>query len=136
MKSAHAGLGTARWWRGIVAFMHPRTGGAHDSHHRTAGIAGRTWRRGCRVAARGAGAAGGDAGDRVSQRLVTRGPNTVCDRISPRHSRDRLCRGPEPGDRVSLGAGPIRSLPDFAADLVRRQVTVIAAHDTPSSIVA
>jgi putative ABC transport system substrate-binding protein len=27
-------------------------------------------------------------------------------------------------------------LPDLAADLVRRQVTVIAAHDTPSSIVA
>ena len=27
-------------------------------------------------------------------------------------------------------------MPDFAADLVRRQVTVIAAHDTPSSIVA
>src|SRR5262245_1859605 len=27
-------------------------------------------------------------------------------------------------------------LPDLAADLVRRQVMVIAAHDTPSSIVA
>src|SRR5262249_24348944 len=27
-------------------------------------------------------------------------------------------------------------LPDLAADLVRRQVTVIAAHDTSSSIVA
>jgi putative ABC transport system substrate-binding protein len=27
-------------------------------------------------------------------------------------------------------------LPDLAADLVRRQVTVIAAHDTPSSIIA
>src|SRR5262245_13473159 len=27
-------------------------------------------------------------------------------------------------------------LPDLAADLVRRQVSVIAAHDTPSSIVA
>ena len=37
---------TARSWRGIVAFTHPRTGGAHDSHHRTAGIAGRTRRRG------------------------------------------------------------------------------------------
>src|SRR6516165_1504312 len=36
----------------------PRTGGAYDSHHRTAGIAGRTRRRG-RVAARGARAAVG-----------------------------------------------------------------------------
>src|SRR5262249_11981652 len=35
----------------------PRTGGAYDSHHRTAGIAGRTRRRGGRVAARGARAA-------------------------------------------------------------------------------
>ena len=38
--------------RGIVPFR-PRMGGAYDSHHRTAGIAGRTRRRG-RVAARGA----------------------------------------------------------------------------------
>src|SRR5262245_22737873 len=35
----------------------PRAGGAHDSHHRTAGIAGRTRRRGCHMAARGARAA-------------------------------------------------------------------------------
>src|SRR5512133_3416232 len=47
-------------WRGIVAFTHPRTGGAHDSYHRTAGIAGRTqW---C-VAARGARAAASEAPD-------------------------------------------------------------------------
>ena len=45
---------TARFWRGIVPFTHPRTGGAHDSHHRTAGIAGRTLRRGGRVALCGA----------------------------------------------------------------------------------
>jgi hypothetical protein len=32
---------TARSWRGIVAFTHPRTGGANDSHHWTARIAGR-----------------------------------------------------------------------------------------------
>src|SRR5262249_13000927 len=36
----------------------PRTGGAYDSHHRTAEIAGRTRRRGGRVAACGARAAG------------------------------------------------------------------------------
>src|SRR6516165_6257830 len=42
------------WYRSLYA---PRTGGAYDSHHRTTGIAGRTWRRGSCVAARGARAA-------------------------------------------------------------------------------
>src|SRR5262249_5276221 len=42
---------TARWWRGIVLYA-PRTGGAYDSHHRTAGIAGCTRRRGVGVVAR------------------------------------------------------------------------------------
>ena len=55
----------AAWYRSIYA---PRTGGAYDSHHRTAGIAGRTRRRGGRVAAYDAGAADGDAGDRISRR--------------------------------------------------------------------
>src|SRR6516225_12180371 len=41
------------WYRSLYA---PRTGGAYDSHHRTAGIAGCTRRRGL-VAARGARAA-------------------------------------------------------------------------------
>src|SRR5262249_1382912 len=40
--------------------------GAYDGHHRTAGIAGRTRRRGGRVAARGEGAAAGDTGRRRS----------------------------------------------------------------------
>src|SRR5215831_12967165 len=53
------------WYRCLYA---PRTGGAYDSHHRTAGIAGCTRRRGGCVAARGARAAGGDAGDRISRR--------------------------------------------------------------------
>jgi len=42
----------ARSWRGIVAYA-PRAEGAYDSHHRTAGIAGRTRRCGGGVAARG-----------------------------------------------------------------------------------
>src|SRR5262249_25955759 len=47
------------WYRWFYA---PRTGGAYDSHHRTAGIAGRTRpRRGGRVAAGGAWAAGANA---------------------------------------------------------------------------
>src|SRR5438034_834364 len=55
------------WYRSVYA---PRTGGAHDSHHRTAGIAGRTRRRGCGMAARGARAAAGDASGRVSERRL------------------------------------------------------------------
>src|SRR5262249_16849235 len=39
------------WYRSIYA---PRAGGAYDSHHRTAGIAGRTRRHGGCVAACGA----------------------------------------------------------------------------------
>src|SRR5262249_38951827 len=47
------------WYRSLYA---PRTGGAYDSHHRTAGVAGCTWRCGS-VAARGTCAAVGDASD-------------------------------------------------------------------------
>src|SRR5215472_14360228 len=60
----------AAWYRSLYA---PRTGGAYDSHHRTAGIAGRT-RRGGGVAAGGAGAAAiGGAGNRVARHRVARG---------------------------------------------------------------
>src|SRR5262249_29893509 len=46
--------------RGVVSFPYaPRAGGAYDNRHRTAGIAGRTPRRGDRVAAGGACAAAG-----------------------------------------------------------------------------
>src|SRR5215471_18632546 len=44
---------TVRSWRGIVAFTHLAREGAYDSHHRTAGIAGCTRRRGSGLAARG-----------------------------------------------------------------------------------
>src|SRR5262249_36495220 len=50
----------AAWYPSVYA---PRTGGAYDSHHRTAGVAGRTRRRG-RVATRGKCAAAGEAADR------------------------------------------------------------------------
>src|SRR5262249_32405277 len=50
------------WYRSLYA---PRTGGAYDGHHRTAGVTGRAWRR-CRcLAARGERTADGDAGGRV-----------------------------------------------------------------------
>ena len=62
------------------------------------------------VAARGARAAGGDAGDRVSWRRVARPVGELCTRVSTRPARYRLHRGPERGDRVSLGGGPHRSI--------------------------
>src|SRR5262252_123889 len=55
------------WYRSLYA---PRTGGAYDSHHRTAGIAGRTRRRGGGMAARGALAAARDAGDRFPKQRI------------------------------------------------------------------
>src|SRR6516164_9864276 len=54
------------WYRSIYA---PRTGGAYDSHHRTAGIAGCTRRRGGHVAARGGRAAARQAADHWFSRL-------------------------------------------------------------------
>jgi putative ABC transport system substrate-binding protein len=47
--------------------------------------------------------------------------------------RNRLCRGPECGDRVPLGRWPPRRLPALADDLVRRHVAVIAATGSPNS---
>src|SRR5215813_9874267 len=47
------------WYPSLNA---PRTGGAHDSHHRTAGIAGRTRRRGRCVALAARAQQAGDAG--------------------------------------------------------------------------
>src|SRR5215467_1044030 len=57
------------WYPSVYA---PRTGGAYDSHHRTAGIAGRTRRRGCRMAARGERAGGhGEAEPVAARRVMT-----------------------------------------------------------------
>src|SRR5262249_61925085 len=47
------------WYRSLYA---PRTGGAYDSHHRTAGIAGRTRRGGGRAGARAWRAPGRESG--------------------------------------------------------------------------
>jgi hypothetical protein len=48
------------WYRWFYA---PRTGGAYDSHHRTAGIVGRTRQHSGGMSAQRACAAAGDAGD-------------------------------------------------------------------------
>ena len=62
------------------------------------------------MAAGGEGAAAGDAGDRVPQQrhrlTALREPSA---RIPPGPERNRLCRGPQRRDRISLGGRSIRS---------------------------
>ena len=61
------------------------------------------------MAARGARAAAGDAGDRVPRSGVARRVRAPGGRVPSGPERNRLCRGPERGDRISLGGRPIRS---------------------------
>src|SRR5262249_12005241 len=87
------------WYRSLHA---PRTGGAYDSHHRTAGVAGRGRRRGGGVAARGTGAAG-NALDRLSPQCLFRGIRLDDLRVQRWTQRNRLCPETQRSDRVSLG---------------------------------
>src|SRR5262249_60091893 len=78
----------------------------YDSHHRTAEIAGRT-PHGCRVAARGARAAGRDASDWVFISPIGRSVRAPSARIPPGPQGDELRRGREHRDRRPLGVWPI-----------------------------
>ena len=62
--------------------------------------------------------------------LGIRSPGAMrfCNRVPPGSEGDRLCRRPERGDRISLGRGQLGRLPALAAELVRRQVAVIARY--------
>src|SRR5215468_12315215 len=64
-------------------------------------------RRGCRMAARGARAAGGDTSDRISCRHVRERSGSAIGRLSPGVAANRLCRGAEPPHRISLGGGSL-----------------------------
>src|SRR5262249_28149392 len=55
-----------------------------------------------------AGAAGRGGSGRISAPWITRVGCAQRRSVSPRLERNRLCRRPQRGDRVSLGAGPIR----------------------------
>ena len=70
-------------------------------------------RRGGGVAARGARAAAGDAGDRVSQQLSSGHQSKVHASVPAGPERGRFFRGPQRYYRISLGrGGPIRSIAD------------------------
>jgi hypothetical protein len=49
----------------------------------------------------------GDAGDRVSQRGIARWLPAHGDRIPSGLARIWLCRGPERGNQIPLGGGPV-----------------------------
>src|SRR5262245_24445763 len=60
------------------------------------------------MAARGASAAGPDAGHRVPERAVAGGISAPHRRLPPGARRRRFCRGPERRDRVPMGTRSIR----------------------------
>jgi putative tryptophan/tyrosine transport system substrate-binding protein len=85
------------------------------------------------VAARGAGAAGSDAGDRVSQRYIDGSERAVLGCI-PRGLKDS---GYVEGRNVAIefrwAEGRNDRLPGLAADLLSRQVTMIFAGGPPAA---
>src|SRR6516225_7105804 len=96
-------------WYGYLCA--PRAGGAYDSHHRTAGIAGRARRRGSRFAARGAGAAGRQGLAHRHAGYHRRGGQIRRHQCVPARPRGAwIYRGKEPHHRLSLGRRPPRAL--------------------------
>ena len=72
------------------------------------------------------------AGDRISEREDAPELGRSSRRLPPRPRRNRLRRGPERGDRIPLAGGYDR-LQEMVADLVQRQVAVIAIPNTTGS---
>src|SRR5262245_61862667 len=79
------------------------------------------------MAARGARAAGGHAGDRIPEWTNGAGVRSHGSLFPAWPERGRLRRGSERRDRISLGGRSIDRLPMLASELVTRRVTVIAA---------
>jgi putative ABC transport system substrate-binding protein len=102
-----------------------------DVRHKAAGVHHTSRRRGGRVAVRGAGAAAGAAGDRAAQ------PHADVLRAFRQGLKDT---GYAEGENVAIvyrwAENQIDRLPELAAELARRQVTVIVATGNASAVFA
>src|ERR1700755_3471418 len=103
--------------------------------HETTPVHDTARRRGGRVAARGAGAAGGNACHRISAPRVT-GAVIQYDGFQGRFERDWHHRGPNITIEDRASDGHYDRLPGLAADLVQHRPAVIAANFLPAALAA
>src|SRR5262249_22837359 len=110
------------------------TRSSNDREDETARLHHASRRRDDGVAARGARAAAGDAGDRVSQHQGSRRGRTRLGRVSPGPDRDRLCRGSERYNRIPLGGRSQRSSAGIGGRSAASSQATVAAKAATTTI--
>jgi len=88
------------------------------------------------VAARRAGAADGNASDRLSQRLIREAGRATAQRLPARLERDRLFRGQNVQVEYRWTEGQYERLPAMAAELIGLPVSLIVAQAPPAALAA